>query len=94
MDSKLIGEYDVCGEKYRLVVPDDEVSRLKINAISARMDSTEDAEMNVRYFAVLISVLSGRSTEEIMTMVPLPTITQMVLDFRAWTDCLVPVRPC
>lgn len=96
MDAKEIGRYKVGDDEIVLRVPDpdDEVAVEKINAIAARMDSTEDAEMNVRYFAVLISVLASRPVEEIMTMVPLPTITQMVVDFREWTTHLRPLRPC
>jgi hypothetical protein len=96
MDAKEIGRYKVGDDELVLRVPepDDVVAVAKVNAIVEKMEATEDAAMNVKYFAVLLSVLSGWSTEEIATMVPLPTITQMVTDFREWTDCLRPMRPC
>lgn len=99
MTANEIGRYKVGDDEIVLRVPDqdDAVAVAKVNAVCERMEKAEadeDPEMAVRCFAILISVLSGWSTGEIMTMVPLPTITQMVTDFRAWTDCLRPVRPC
>ena len=94
MNAQVIGRYRVGDDELVLRVPDDEVSRVKINAIVERMEAAESAEMSVTLMAVLFGVLSNRSTEEIMGMVPMETINRMMEDFKRWTNHLRPVRPC
>lgn len=99
MTANEIGRYKVGDEEIVLRVPDpdDEVAVEKVNAISARMEQAEaeeDPEMVIHLMAILVGVLSGRSTEEVSEMIPEKTVHEMMKDFHEWVSHLVPVRPC
>lgn len=99
MDAKVIGKYQVGDEEIVLRVPDpdDEVAVAKVNAIVARMEQAEadeDDGMIVHLMAILVGVLSGRSTEEVSEMIPAATVHEMMRDFHQWVSCLRPVPKC
>jgi len=97
LDEQVIGKYRVGDDELVLRVPDDEVSRAKINAVAERMEQAEaeeDPEMVIHLMAILVGVLSGRSTEEVSEMIPEKTVREMMKDFHEWVSCLVPLRPC
>lgn len=94
MTEHLIGEYKVFGETWRLTVPEDEVSRLKINAVFEKLEAAEDGEMSVKLMAILLGILAARTTEEMAHLVPVDTLCAMMTDFKRWTEHLHPVRPC
>lgn len=94
MDARNIGKYAVGGEVYSLVIPDDEIGKQKLTAALGAMETAESSEQGLRYFTVVLSVLTGRSIEECYTMIPLGTVALMWADIRTWISGLVPVRPC
>ena len=94
MNAQEIGRYKVGDDELVLRVPNDEVPRVKLTAALGAMETAETSEMGLRYFAVVLSVLTGRSIEECYTMVPLGTVALMWEDITRWLEHLRPVRPC
>jgi hypothetical protein len=95
MNAHTIGTYQVPGgETYTLTVPEDEIGRAKITACLGMMETAGEAgdrQRAIAWLNVLLSVLTGRSVEEIAAMVDLGTVALMWRDIQAWTDHLRPV---
>lgn len=95
MNATTIGTYQVPGGgSYTLTVPDDEIGKQKLTAALAALETAETSEMGLRFFTVVLSILTSRSIEECYTMIPLGTVSLMWADIRTWISGLVPVRPC
>ena len=98
MNAHTIGTYQVPGGgSYTLTVPEDEKGREKVAACLGMMETAGevgDRQRSIAALNLLLSVLTGRSVEEIASMVDLGTIALMWRDIQSWTDHLQPVRRC
>jgi hypothetical protein len=95
MNAHTIGVYQVPGGgSYTLTVPGDEIGRQKVEAALGLMLAANDAGDGPRAIAglnILLSVLTGRSREEVASMISLETVALMWADIERWTYHLRPV---